>query len=502
MALGSPFALSMAGHVREVLAFATDGRVREPLAYEDGPVLSIDYAAIGKRLDALEARALSDLREVIAEWKDALVAKVRRADAGDGLAKLAQGLKLPKRGEFTTAMNEALRRAWAAGNKDARAEVRARLTAVREHAFNPNQPRHPKGSAKGGEWLDVYHGTANEHAQEIIKNGLTVQKDKRTNEPGFYKGPRGNAVFVSTERNHALSYAVDAAKSKGTLGVVLHFRVPPSVAKQFKTDGHDLNSLYKKGSLPGKYVVAYTTVRHNAKTDKVVTRTKELAEEGLSDFYVAVAFDNLALFSAEEERVFEGTFTPRAALRWLAEKAFWITGLTADRLLNEAKGVLLQSIKTGRPIGVTILALAEIFEPYLGKDGVSVELGSPFRLETIVRTNNTDAYNHGRLTDYVSADMLPFLKGVRYSATLDTRTTEVCRFLHGRVFKPDSADLESLIPPNHFNCRSIIVPIVVGEAVNDDQFITPEQVREARELADAKFLTEHVDAWRAYREAA
>mgnify|MGYP001619700185 FL=1 len=49
------------------------------------------------------------------------------------------------------------------------------------------------------------------------------------------------------------------------------------------------------------------------------------------------------------------------------------------------------------------------------------------------------------------------------------------------------------------NCRSIVVPIVVGETVNESAFITPAEVGRARSLADAKFLGA-ADVWRAYRE--
>ena len=296
----------------------------------------IDYVQIERDLDGLEDRMKKDLREVLVEWRDGLVRKVTKAAAGDGLSKLAQDLRLPRRGDFTVAVNEALRRAWEQGGKDARREVRAARKEAREHA--------------------------------------------------------------------------------GT----------------------------------------------------------------------------------------DSSFTPREALRWLAEKAFWITGITGDKLLNDVRGVILQSMKTGRPLGETIIALAEVFAPYIGdEDAIGDERQTePYRLETIVRTNTTDAYNHGRLTAFVDPKLLPFLKGIRYSAVLDERTTEVCRFLNGRVFKPQQADLESLLPPNHFQCRSIIVPVVVGEAVNDADFITAAEIGTAKGRADAKFLTLHVDAWKAYREAA
>ena len=125
---------------------------------------------------------------------------------------------------------------------------------------------------------------------------------------------------------------------------------------------------------------------------------------------------------------------------------------------------------------------------------------APYRLETIERTDTTAAYNRGRLTEFLDPEIVRFVKGIRYSAILDTRTTDVCRYLDGKVFKPSDPSLEALLPPNHLGCRSIIVAIVAGEKVDKSEFITPEQVSKARGLADARFLTKASEVWRAYRE--
>lgn len=190
------------------------------------------------------------------------------------------------------------------------------------------------------------------------------------------------------------------------------------------------------------------------------------------------------------------SFVPNLAVAWLRSSAFYITGLIADHIINEAKGIILNGIKTGEASSTIAAKLLEAFLPYIGDDTVlrDAKVLTPHRLETIVRTNTTAAYNHGRLTEFMDPDLLPFLKGVRYSAILDERTTPVCDHLHGKVFKPSDKDLEALLPPNHFNCRSVIVPVVAGEKIEQSEFITPSEVGKARELADAKFLDEKHEA--------
>ncbi len=51
-----------------------------------------------------------------------------------------------------------------------------------------------------------------------------------------------------------------------------------------------------------------------------------------------------------------------------------------------------------------------------------------------------------------------FIKREQYVATLDSRTTPICRSLDGDVFKVG----EGPVPPLHMNCRSIRVPVIDG----------------------------------------
>jgi uncharacterized protein with gpF-like domain len=48
---------------------------------------------------------------------------------------------------------------------------------------------------------------------------------------------------------------------------------------------------------------------------------------------------------------------------------------------------------------------------------------------------------------------------LRYSAILDDRTTEICQELDDCVWHTDSDNWDKLRPPNHYNCRSLLVPI-------------------------------------------
>jgi len=181
--------------------------------------------------------------------------------------------------------------------------------------------------------------------------------------------------------------------------------------------------------------------------------------------------------------------TPRAAVSAMKDKAFWVSGVLKQRLIDSAQTILMAAIKGGEPLGETMIKLSDIWLPYLGDPTVIVDekqLTAP-RLETIVRTNTTEAYNMGRLAKLRDPELAPFIKGVRYSAILDSRTTELCQSLHGMIFKLDNPDLDRLVPPNHFNCRSMIIGVPAFEQTQEKEFATQQDIGRALDMIDAGF---------------
>src|SRR5207247_8843565 len=109
------------------------------------------------------------------------------------------------------------------------------------------------------------------------------------------------------------------------------------------------------------------------------------------------------------------------------------------------------------------------------------------RLETILRTNATESFNIGRLVTARNPAIRDFIRGMEYSAVIDSRTTEICRYLDGKVIPLDESELDRLAPPNHFSCRSILVPVTLDMQVNADDLITPSELGRAEELIPPGF---------------
>lgn len=148
-------------------------------------------------------------------------------------------------------------------------------------------------------------------------------------------------------------------------------------------------------------------------------------------------------------------------LSFARNKAFAIAGVMRDDILNDAKQVILNGIKRHDEIG-TVKDLKDIFNKYI-QQGVAVDgdLIKTSRLNTIVRTNVSEAVNEGRASMMTDPDVEGFVQFWQYTAIIDDRTTDYCDCMDQKIFRIE--DLPMLKPPAHFNCRSFSVPITKFE---------------------------------------
>jgi SPP1 gp7 family putative phage head morphogenesis protein len=178
------------------------------------------------------------------------------------------------------------------------------------------------------------------------------------------------------------------------------------------------------------------------------------------------------------------SFAPRASLEWLKQKQLYVSGVARDDLLKRAKALLLQALKTGEPEEETMRKLYESWVPYVGTD---VDPNALARLRTIIRTNSTEALNEGIVAEARSPEMAKVIKALVYVATLDDRTTPLCEFLHGTQIWPDDPRLDAIVPPNHFNCRSILDPVIDDDEYDPDALLSIDKYREAVAMIEPGF---------------
>lgn len=80
-------------------------------------------------------------------------------------------------------------------------------------------------------------------------------------------------------------------------------------------------------------------------------------------------------------------------------------------------------------------------------------------LDTLTRTNMFEAMNEARYAEFTDPALGGFVQALEYSAILDDRTSDICRALDNDVWSADSPNWDTYRPPNHFNCRSVLVPV-------------------------------------------
>jgi len=134
-------------------------------------------------------------------------------------------------------------------------------------------------------------------------------------------------------------------------------------------------------------------------------------------------------------------------------KFSWTTDQIVEKIYDEFTSAGFISVATsGEATARTAAEIAEI----IGDAG-----GNAGRIRTAVRTNVFEAINEARWSMFTDPELNDFVEALEYSAILDSRTTRICRHLDERVYASDDDVWNKYRPPNHFNCRSILVPVTI-----------------------------------------
>lgn len=119
------------------------------------------------------------------------------------------------------------------------------------------------------------------------------------------------------------------------------------------------------------------------------------------------------------------------------------------------------------------------YDPEKSPPDTIVQLGSPYRLKTIYRTNLQTAYMAGKYKRYIdNADDRPYW---RFIAVQDSRTRRSHAELHNKVFRYDDPFWDTHYPPLDWNCRCTVQALSADEVKEQNLHI--ETRAEAEELA-------------------
>lgn len=166
-------------------------------------------------------------------------------------------------------------------------------------------------------------------------------------------------------------------------------------------------------------------------------------------------------------------------------EAFKLVGDYSVNITNKMRNQLITGIKNGLNERDLLSDLRD-----LGK------YESDKWLETVIRTKATEMFNRARKSYWDNDEFAKqIVEAYQYSAILDDRTSEVCRYLDGKVFEKGEF-ITQATPPLHFNCRSILVPVTKFE----DYEVSQEPSAETLKNKGGNLLFSFVRSPRPYQD--
>lgn len=177
----------------------------------------------------------------------------------------------------------------------------------------------------------------------------------------------------------------------------------------------------------------------------------------LSDVYAEAYYRTIYDFQTGIGYAFDFTVLDQNAIRvavntkWFESKNFsdriWVNKAVMEK---EVKNVIQQGIIRGEDIQKMVLDV---------EGRLNVGYSSAARL---VRTETNHIYNQAAVDSYAEGGVDKY----RFVATLDKRTSQICRELDGKVFDVDSARPGINEPPMHPYCRSTTIPEIPGNKLD------------------------------------
>jgi len=159
-------------------------------------------------------------------------------------------------------------------------------------------------------------------------------------------------------------------------------------------------------------------------------------------------------------------FIPKTVLDRLDQMAGDLTG----SLLKDLAGRFKNEIADGIKGGLTSVQIGKNLQAKYG------DFKNKTTQSIVARTLLHAAYTQGAIYDsLMDEDIVAF----RFSNPADSRSTKICAHLAGKVI--EKKDIHEYIPPLHWGCRSVLVPLYYNDDIDPTTIITPK-VRDSAEF--------------------
>lgn len=208
----------------------------------------------------------------------------------------------------------------------------------------------------------------------------------------------------------------------------------------------ELNNVYYRTRI-SRLEALLTQIRQEAEllAGSVQTGTQELLASIYEDTYYQTLYEvqkgvgiGVSFATLDRTTIEKAITTP-----WLGGNYSERIWANRDKLVRELQTRLTQAFIRGEGVAQTAKDLAERMQ---------VSYSSA---ERIVRTESSFVTHQATWDSYKASGVVDQYE---YLATLDNRTSEICRDMDGRVFRLSEKQVGINFPPLHPNCRSTVVP--------------------------------------------
>jgi SPP1 gp7 family putative phage head morphogenesis protein len=151
------------------------------------------------------------------------------------------------------------------------------------------------------------------------------------------------------------------------------------------------------------------------------------------------------------------------ALEYVLQYAYEIGVITEETVREQLRKTVIDSLESGDRGRDMIAKVIESMGFWMGEK----------HAETIARTETTKFYNAGKLARWLDPELDGFVVALQYDAITDSRTTDLCNELNGKIINVYNQDvIQQYTPPNHFNCRSQWLPVSKFEDYQEDWIVS------------------------------
>ena len=158
-----------------------------------------------------------------------------------------------------------------------------------------------------------------------------------------------------------------------------------------------------------------------------------------------------------QRKTLAGGISVEASEAFFESLSFQIAKDSSGDLLRKVSPILARAIQSGMTEEEMLTEMDSAVKSQLGTDKV----GS--RVQAIVRTNVTNLFVQAQLSVYNDPELGGFVEALQYVIVNDRRTTPFCLGYEGFVAPLNDSIWGQIAPPNHYLCRSDIIPLVQGD---------------------------------------